>query len=161
MFHQTYKKKAQESFPLVVHYYDRGHIFCAIVCILPGNHSHQQVITAMGPHFAVGIGINHGPWGLVVCDWGKYAKNVCRKGFLILVAPVWRSCRPRPGRTHRRRACTGPGSPGPASGAAPPPAPPPPARRSAPAGCPGCWWPGWLRSTGSGQAPVLLIFYFN
>ena len=79
MFHQTYKKKqkAQESFPLVVHYYHRGHIFCAIVCIIPGNYSHQQVITAMGPHFAVGIGIKHGPWGLVVCDWGKYAKNRC------------------------------------------------------------------------------------
>ena len=57
------KQKAQESFPLVVHYYDRGHIFRAIVCILSGNYSHQQVITAMGPHFAVGIGINHGPWG--------------------------------------------------------------------------------------------------
>ena len=59
----TKKQKAQESFPLVVHYYDRGHIFRAIVCILPGNYSHQQLITAMGPHFAVGIGINRGPWG--------------------------------------------------------------------------------------------------
>ena len=57
------KQKAQESFPLVVHYYDRGHIFCAIVCILPGNYIHQLLITAMGPHFAVGIGINRGPWG--------------------------------------------------------------------------------------------------
>ena len=34
----------------------------------------------MGLHFAVGIGINHGPWGSVVCDWGKYAKNMCRNG---------------------------------------------------------------------------------
>ena len=66
----TKKQKAQESFPLVVHYYDRGHIFRAIVCILPGNYSHQQLITAMGPHFAVGMGIiNRGPWGLVVCHW--------------------------------------------------------------------------------------------
>ena len=58
-------KKPKKVFHLwfITTNYDRGHIFCVIVCILPGNYSHQQVITAMGPHFAVGIGINHGPWG--------------------------------------------------------------------------------------------------
>ena len=81
----TKKTKAQETFPLVVHYFARGHIFWVIVCILSGNYSHQHIITAMGLHFAVGIGINHGPWGLAVCDWGKYAKNVCRNGSSCVV----------------------------------------------------------------------------